>query len=63
MSIFRISDYTVKKERVSKTKLPTQSKSKRVFCRNCNRQNPNSANVCSQCGVEMKEPRLRKRMK
>lgn len=63
MSIFRISDYGRKKETIHRTRLPTLNKSKKVFCRNCNKQNSTSATVCVQCEVEIKEPKLRKKMK
>ncbi len=63
MSLFRNSDYARKKETLHKTKLPTQSKSKKVFCRNCNKQNSASARICVQCELEIKEPKLRKKMK
>lgn len=46
-----------------KVKLPTQLKSKKVFCRNCNKQNTESAKTCVQCDVTIHEPKLRKRMK
>ena len=63
MSLFRTSDYKRKKETVHKTKLPTQAKSKKVYCRNCNCQNTESSKTCVQCNVTIKEPKLRKRMK
>lgn len=63
MSIFRISDYTVKKEVVHYTKLPTQAKSKVQFCRNCNCKNKDSAKVCSQCEITLREPKLRRKMR
>lgn len=44
-------------------RLPTQYKSKKVFCRNCNRQNTESAKVCVQCNVTIKEPKRRRKMK
>lgn len=60
MSIFRKSDYlrdTVsitgrKDNRIisKKTKLPTQEKSKKLFCRNCNCRLRIFAKICSQCG-------------
>ena len=46
-----------------KVKLPTQYKSRKVFCRNCNKQNTESAKICVQCGVEIKEPKLHRKMK
>ena len=63
MTIFRYFDYASKKGVVRKTKLPTQTKSKKVFCRNCNRQNTESAKICSQCAVTIREPKLRRKMK
>jgi len=63
MSIFRVDDYTRKKEVVHKTKIPTQDKSNKIFCRNCNKQNKTSSKVCVQCDVTIREPKLRKRMK
>ena len=46
-----------------KTKLPTQAKSHKVFCRNCNRQNTPIAKVCSQCGATLRDPPMRKPMR
>jgi len=63
MSLFRNSDYTGKKEPLKKTKLPTQSKSKKVFCRNCNCRNTESSKICIQCEVTIREPKLRRKMK
>lgn len=65
MSLFRITDYKAKNQRVisKKTKIPTQTKSKKVFCRNCNCQNTESAKVCVQCEIEIKEPKLRRKMR
>lgn len=63
MSLFRNSDYTRKKEPIKKTKLPTQAKSKKVFCRNCNKQNTEFAKVCIQCEITIREPKLRRKMK
>jgi len=63
MSIFRASDYTSKKERVHKTKLPTKSKSLKVFCRNCNKQNTPTAKICIQCEVTLRDPPLRRKMR
>ena len=63
MSIFKISDYASKKEVIHHTKLPTQTKSKKVFCRNCNKQNTESAKICTQCDVTIRIPKLRKKMR
>ncbi len=63
MSIFTKQDYSSKKETVHKTKLPTQSKSKIQYCRNCNCKNKDSAKVCTQCEVTLREPKLRRKMK
>lgn len=63
MSLFRISDYASKKETVHKSKIPTQDKSKKVFCRNCNKQNTESAKICVQCSVTLRDPPLRRPMK
>jgi len=79
MSIFSKSDYqreskhnkVVSPRRAShggiktsvKVKLPAYLKSKPVFCRNCNRQNTESAKICSQCGVTIREPKMRRRMR
>lgn len=46
-----------------KTKLPSTEKSKKVFCRNCNQQNTESAIICSQCEVTIREPKMRRKMK
>lgn len=46
-----------------KVDLPTQYKSKKVYCRNCNRQNTDSAKICTQCGVTIREPKRRRKMK
>ena len=46
-----------------KIRLPTQHKSKKVFCRNCNCQNTQSAKICVQCECTIKEPKLRRKMK
>ena len=37
MSLFRLSDYTGKKETVHKSKLPTQNKTKKHKCSQCER--------------------------
>ena len=63
MSLFRNSDYKRKKKVIHKTKIPTQDKSKKVFCRNCNCQNTEAAKICIQCEVTIIEPKLRKKMK
>jgi len=79
MSIFSKSDYkkeskhnkVVNPKRAShggiktskQVKLPTQYKSKKVFCRNCNRQNTESAKICVQCEVTLREPPLRRKMR
>jgi len=63
MSLFRNSDYSKKKEVVHKQKIPTQAKSKPVFCRNCNKQNTQTAKICTQCEMEIKEPKLRRKMR
>jgi len=44
-------------------RLPTQYKSKKVFCRNCNHHNTESAKMCVQCDVTIREPKLRRKMK
>lgn len=63
ISLFRYSDYTQKKERPKKTKLPTQAKSKVQYCRNCNCKNKDSAKTCTQCGITLKLPKLRRKMR
>ena len=63
MSIFSKSDYARKKEPVHKTKLPTQDKSHKVFCRNCGKQNTESAKICIQCDVTIRIPKLRRPLK
>jgi len=65
MSIFRISDYTAKNQKITsiKTKLPTQTKSKPVFCRNCGKQNTETAKICTQCDVTIRIPKLRRRLR
>lgn len=60
MSIFRKSDYirdTVsitgrKDNRIisKKTKLPTQTKTHSIYCRNCNCRLKLFTKICSQCG-------------
>jgi len=59
MSIFRIGDYKVKNQKIT----PTQDKSHKVFCRNCNCQNTPTAKICVQCEVTMSPKPLRKKMK
>lgn len=79
MSLFRKSDYLneSKKNKVvsprranhggiktsKQVRLPTQYKSKKVFCRNCNCQNTESAKICEQCEITIKIPKLRRKMK
>jgi len=65
MSIFRVSDYTAKNQKITSTKikLPTQTKSKPIFCRNCNAQNTPIAKICSQCECTMSSKPMRKKMK
>lgn len=65
MSLFRTSDFKSKNQKIisKKTKLPTQAKSHKVFCRNCNKQNTVIAKICSQCEVEIREPKLKRKMK
>lgn len=63
MSIFTPGDFGRKKETVHKTRLPTQDKSKKVFCRNCNAQNTEAAKICKQCDCTIREPKLRRKMK
>jgi len=63
MSLFRKEDFASKREIIHKTKLPTHFKSKPQFCRNCNAKNKDSALVCIQCGITLKLPKLRKRMR
>lgn len=50
------------KNYMKKTKLPQDIKSLKVFCRNCNAQNTNSAVMCKQCDVTIREPKLRRKM-
>ena len=63
MSLFKARDYGRKKETVHKQKIPTQDKSKKVFCRNCNKQNTESAKICIQCECTMSSKPLRRKMK
>ena len=39
-----------------KTKLPTQLKSKPVYCRNCNCKNKRGNENCTQCDIVLKNP-------
>lgn len=65
MSLFRKSDYKSKNQKIisKKIKIPTQDKSKKVFCRNCNCQNIPSAKICVQCECTMSSKPMRKKMK
>ncbi len=65
MSLFRTGDFKAKDQRVTskKTKLPTQAKSQKVFCRNCNKQNTPSAKICVQCECTMSSKPMRRKMK
>ena len=63
LSLFKNSDYARKKEKVSKTKIPTQLKSQVQYCRNCNCKNKDSAKTCVQCEITLKEPKMRRRMR
>ena len=65
MSLFRTTDYKVKNQQIisKKIKLPTQVKSHKVFCRNCNCQNIPTAKVCIQCEVTMSSKPMRRPMK
>ena len=63
MSLFKARDFARKKEVVHKTRLPTQDKSHKVFCRNCNKQNTATAKVCVQCECTMSPKPLRKKMR
>lgn len=47
----------------TQVRLPSNLKSQKVFCRNCNKQNTQSAKICSQCACTIKEPKLRRKMK
>lgn len=62
MSLFSKKDYARenKKAGPKKAKIPTQNKSKSWFCRNCNKANKESSNICEQCGKQASEPRMRK---
>lgn len=60
MSLFRWSDYGRKKEPIKKTKIPTASKTKYVYCRNCYCKNKDSAVICTQCDVSLKNASKRK---
>ena len=65
MSLFRTSDYKVKNQQIisKKIKFPTQDKSRKVFCRNCNAQNTPTAKICVQCEVTMSSNPMRRKMK
>ena len=65
MSLFKTSDYKVKNQQIisKKIKLPTQVKSHKVFCRNCNAQNTPIAKICIQCECTMSPKPMRKKMK
>lgn len=65
MSLFKTSDYKVKNQKIisKKTKIPTQAKSKKVFCRNCNKQNTPSAKICIQCECTMSSKPMRRKMR
>lgn len=65
MSLFRIGDYKVKNQQIisKKIRLPTQVKSHKVFCRNCNAQNTPTAKICAQCEVTMSSKPMRRKMK
>lgn len=75
MSLIRTADYanaskknkslSISKQRGinPKIRLPTQHKSHKVFCRNCNKQNTQTAKICVQCDCTIKEPKLRRKMK
>lgn len=79
MSLLRESDYVqaskqnkiVNPRRAShggiatskKVRLATQDKSKKVFCRNCNKQNTPTAKICIQCECTMSSKPMRKKMK
>jgi len=65
MSLFKTSDYKAKNQQIisKKIRLPTQDKSKKVFCRNCNCQNTPTAKICVQCEVTMSSKPMRKKMK
>lgn len=65
MILFRTSDYKAKNQQIisKKIRLPTQDKSKKVFCRNCNAQNTPTAKICVQCEVTMSFKPMRRKMK
>ena len=65
MSLFKTSDYKAKNQQIisKKIRLSTQDKSKKVFCRNCNCQNTQSAKICVQCEVTMSSKPMRRKMK
>jgi len=65
MSLFKTGDYKVKNQQIisKKIKFPTQDKSKKVFCRNCNKQNTSIAKICIQCECTMSPKPMRRKMK
>lgn len=65
MSLFNTGDYKAKNQQIisKKIKLSTQTKSHKVFCRNCNCQNTQSAKICIQCEVTMSPKPMRRKMK
>lgn len=65
MSLFKIGDYKAKNQTITskKIRLPTQVKSHKVFCRNCNCQNTPTAMICIQCEVTMSSKPMRRKMK
>ena len=60
MSLFRWSDYYKKKEVIKKTKLPTESKTSYVYCRNCNTKNKKTKIICTQCDFSLTNASKRK---
>ena len=46
-----------------KVKIPQDMKSKVCYCRNCNAKNKDSAKICVQCTVTLKEPKMRRKMR
>jgi len=65
MSLFKTSDFKAKNQQIisKKTKIPTQTKSQKVFCRNCNKQNTQTAKSCVQCEITMSPKPMRRKMK
>ncbi len=65
MSLFTKKDYKVKNQTITskKVKQPTQTKSHKVYCRNCGKQNTESAKMCIQCDVTIRIPKMRRKMK